>query len=109
MSRSDDSTTQLHKNQRFQTAEHVLTAVEGTRTELLDIEEGQLYGLDGVASAVWEMLSAGASLDDVVHHVRGAFDSPGDIDGDVERFMRELLAASLIVPLDRGLPSQVQA
>lgn len=72
-----------------------VTTDEGT--VLLDAERGRLYGLNPTGTAVWQALTAGRSLDQIVDELAARFAAPrGRIRADVEILISQLRGRSLL-------------
>ncbi len=57
-----------------------------------------VFALDGVGEYVWQQLDAGVSLETLVSRVVAQFDvGPEEAEVDIRDFVRELVAADLVV------------
>ena len=84
---------------RFRTAEHVVATQEADATILLDTRRGKYFTLNGVGSRIWALLSAGATVGDVIERLAPEFDVSADqIGGDVDSFVKQLQHSKLITP-----------
>jgi len=65
---------------------------------VLNLDDGQYYGLNAVATVIWEKLRDGQSLDEIVIAVLSDFDVAEDeARQDLEAVISEMLAKGLIV------------
>ena len=70
-------------------------------TILLELDSGHYYGLDAVASRMWELLGELGSTDAVVQAVIEEFDVTREqLTHDVEELVRELARRNLVVISD---------
>lgn len=84
---------------RFLTSPYVVAAVHGTDTALLDMRAERYYTLDAVGSRVWELLSAGHTVQQMAVELGEEFDAPLDrIESDLRALLSRLEETSLIVP-----------
>ncbi|NDR57692.1 PqqD family protein [Aliiruegeria sabulilitoris] len=73
--------------------------MEGDKTVLLDMESGQYFGMDPVASFVWNGLKEGKAPAEIVARISEEFtDVPGSAQADVLAFLQELSDKKLISP-----------
>jgi hypothetical protein len=73
---------------------HVSTA-DGT--VLLDADGGRLYGLNPTASMIWQALSAGRSVEQIICDVTVRFDAPPDrVRADVSTLVAQLQDRGLV-------------
>jgi len=64
---------------------------------ILDVDTGIYYGLDPVATRVWQLLEEGHAMPAVCDAVLKSFDaSPDVIRQDVEAFVSELESAGMV-------------
>lgn len=83
----------------FTPSPHVVAAVHGASTALLDMRAERYYTLNVVGSRVWEMLGAGHSVDQIATSIADEFDAPlARIDSDVRALLGRLEDSSLILP-----------
>jgi len=69
----------------------------GEEVVLLDLVTGTYFGLDPVGSRVWELLSAGQTLAQVLNTVLDEYEvSPETLKLDIQALMQELLARGLV-------------
>jgi len=67
-------------------------------TVVLDLAAGKYFALDDVGSVVWQELSSGRSVDEVVAILTSKYDVDEAVaKGDVERLAGELVIAGLLV------------
>ena len=84
-------------DQRFRPA----SQVHGRRFEremvVLDLGAGKYFSLDEVGTAIWEKLTSGLSLGEVVAQILDTYDvDEPSARRDVERLASELVAAGLL-------------
>jgi hypothetical protein len=60
----------------FRRAPHVSAAREGERTVLLDPVAGEYFGLDEVASRVWDLLDGAKPASAIVSVLEAEYDAP---------------------------------
>jgi hypothetical protein len=60
----------------FRRAPHVSAAREGERTVLLDPAAGEYFGLDEVATRVWELLDGATPASGIVGALEAEYDAP---------------------------------
>ena len=78
-------------------AKHVITAVHGTRTVLLDSIAGRFYGLDDVGGRVWTLMGSGLTQNEIVERLVEEYDSnPTTIALDVTRLLTDLRSKKLL-------------
>lgn len=83
---------------RLVPATHVVTAVHGTRTVLLDPRRGRYYGLDEVGGRVWTLASEKRGKAEIVDVLLDEFDVSRDqLESDVIEVLQTLQAKGLVV------------
>ena len=66
-------------------------------TVLLSMTSAQYYGLDGIGSRIWELVSTPVSVSEVCATIVGEYDvTPERCEADVLRFLGELALRKLI-------------
>lgn len=66
-------------------------------TILLDLDGGELFGLDGPARAIWQALDTAGDEADIVALLAQRYDAPASlIVEDVGQFLAELRSAGLL-------------
>ncbi|HXT16917.1 MAG TPA: PqqD family protein [Gemmatimonadaceae bacterium] len=71
--------------------ESVLDSVQGEHTVLLDYERGEYYGLNAVATAVWQQLRARRQFPDIVAALTAEYDVADELARrDVAAFLADL-------------------
>ncbi len=60
----------------YRAATHVVAAVHGERTVLLDARRGEYFGIDEVGGEIWRALETGATLAEVVDRLEASYDAP---------------------------------
>lgn len=84
-------------DERFVTAEHVVSAQQGDATVLLDVRGGTYYTLNGVGGRIWGLLSEGSSVATVAERLSAEYAvSEEQARGDVEAFVDSLAQSRLI-------------
>ena len=82
----------------FRRAEHVVHAVEGDRTVLLDPVGGEYFGLDEVGTRIWELRPGNPTAAALADRLLDEFDAPREtLAADAARLLGELAAAKLVV------------
>ena len=82
----------------FRRAEHVLSAVEGDRTVLLDPKGGEYFGLDEVGTRIWELLPDHPTAERLAERLLEEYAAPREtLAADAARLLDELAAAKLVV------------
>ncbi len=85
---------------RYRAAADVVSAVQGERTVLLDVRRGRYFGVDEVGSAIWQGLSGGATVPEIVDGLERSYAVPrAQLERDVADFLalmqrRQLVEAS---------------
>ena len=78
-------------------AKHVVTAVHGTRTVLLDSKAGRYYGLDDVGGRIWTLVRDGCTTEEIVQHLANEYDADIDtINTDVNQILSDLRSRKLV-------------
>lgn len=84
---------------RWRAAAGVAATGEGGRTVLLDPAAGEYYGLDEVATRVWELLGGGATLAQAVDALEAEYDAPRPVlEADARALVARLAALRLLKP-----------
>jgi hypothetical protein len=88
---------------RFQRSPQVLATPQGDEVVLVDIAGERYFTLNDVGRSIWTMLAEPTTLSEIVTAIRHEYHAPSDpgrdpVQRDVERLLRDLLSASLIVP-----------
>ncbi len=89
-----DMTNRVRRNPRA-----VVQQLAGDQGAIvLDLDTAEYFGLDSVASVLWDSLgNGGATVEQLVDRVRGAFeDCPPDVSRDVVEFVEALAARNLV-------------
>lgn len=73
----------------YRAAAHVVAAVHGERTVLLDPKRGEYFGTDEVGGEIWRALGPGATVAQLVDQLGSRYDAPRET---LERDAREFLA-----------------
>ena len=78
--------------------EHVMSRQVGDETVILDLGSGTYFGLDPVGARIWQMLTEGQRLTDVVTALTREFDvAPDQVRDDVDALVNELVTRGLVV------------
>lgn len=81
----------------FRPADHVVAKLVGEELVLLDYEEEVYYGLDPVGARIWELLTAGRTLGEIIDTLLAEYDVTRDqLAADVERVVGELETSGLV-------------
>ena len=76
--------------------------IEG-ETIIIDLSSGTYYSLQGTGPEIWNALVAGASASAIAEWLaQGCSDAPEPIAAAVDAFLRDLEAAGLVAPEERG-------
>ena len=76
----------------------VMREIDGEAV-VLDLASGHYFGLNPVATRVWAVLAAGASVDDAIATITAEFDAPeAAIAADVRALVSDLVARGLLTP-----------
>jgi|SRR5688572_31758342 len=82
---------------RLVPATHVVSAVHGTRTVLLDPQRGRYYGLDELGSRIWELAAAGHTRAQIVESLLQEYDVERErLDADIARTLDDFEAKELM-------------
>lgn len=82
---------------RLVPARHVVAAVHGTRTVLLDPRRGRYYGLDEVGGRVWTLASERHSVGEIVSLLADEYEvEKAQLETDVAEVLRTLKSKGLI-------------
>lgn len=85
----------------FRAATDVISTRQADAIVLLDLRRGTCYTLNELGWRIWEQVSAGVPLADIVRILRQAYDVPADTFGsDVTTFVDQLLRAALVEPVE---------
>ncbi len=77
----------------YRAAPHVVAALQGERTVLLDPKRGEYFGIDEVGGEIWRMLGPGVTLAELVSRLESLYDAP--------RALLERDAAAFVALLQR--------
>ena len=82
---------------RLVPARHVVAAVHGTRTVLLDPRRGRYYGLDEVGGRIWSLASERRSIAEIVEVLSNEYEvERAQLEHDVAEVLRSLKTKGLI-------------
>jgi hypothetical protein len=83
----------------FRRAPHVAAAGEGERTVLLDPRAGEYFGLDEVATRVWELLDGATPVSAIVDALEAEYDAPrAQLESDCSALLARLAALGVVAP-----------
>lgn len=87
-----------HHQRRHLPSPTVDVAVIDDEAVLLDRASGLYFGLDETATAIWSLLAAGHTPDEITTHIVEEFDGadPETVAADVARFLDELAGLGLV-------------
>jgi hypothetical protein len=75
----------------------VMSRLVGEETVLLDLASGMYFGLDGLGRTIWESISAGRSLAEIVDEIVAEYDVEREqAEADVIEFASDLLERGLL-------------
>ena len=78
--------------------DHVLSRRAGDETVLLNLENEQYYGLEGVGSRFWELVEKGTTVGAAVASLGSEYPVERDVlEGDVKALIADLSVNGLIV------------
>jgi hypothetical protein len=78
--------------------EHVLSRKAGDETVLLNLDNEQYYGLEGVATRLWDLVEAGTTFGEAVRILLGEYEVEGDaLIGDLSALVNDLQENGLVV------------
>lgn len=89
--------SELTNNPTFIRSSDIVEAdIDGEKV-MMDIESGHYYGLDVVASRIWQLLEQPLSLNVLVDTLTSEFDvSPEKCREDIEPFLNDMLENNII-------------
>ncbi len=89
----------------FRAADHVVAKLVGEELVLLDYEGEVYYGLDPVGARIWELLTAGRTLGEIIDTLLAEYDVTRDqLAADVERVVGELESNGLVKVVTGHVP-----
>lgn len=85
---------------RFQTnITEVAAKVMDGEAVMINLSDGSYYSMDGVGGTLWELISGGLSVQEVVNELTARFDVTEAIaQRDVEQVIDDLLREKLVLP-----------
>lgn len=82
---------------RFVRQPHVVAAEQGDRTVLLDVARGRYYTLNEVGGRAWQLLHAGATLEQLVAALASEYEvTPERVRPDLGSLLEQLRLAGLV-------------
>src|SRR4051812_41331169 len=98
MSHTPDTSTPLREEATLRVPEHVLAREALGETVLLNLDNEQYYGLNGVGTRLWELVQVGTSFGGVVDTLSGEYDVKREVlVADLAAVIADLRANGLIV------------
>ena len=95
--RSTSSSAASSAGLRLVPAKHVVTAVHGTRTVLLDPRRGRYYGLDEVGGRVWALMKEGLTLAAMLERLGQEYKvEANELEADVNELLDALKSKQLL-------------
>lgn len=87
--------------QQFQVSDDAIGREVAGEMVLLDLANGQYFGLDPVGSRIWDRLSQGpCSFTDLCDMIEAEFDAPRDvIESDTQALIAQLSEKKLVSPV----------
>jgi hypothetical protein len=87
----------MDPTQTFLVPTHVTFQQIAGETVLLDLASGAYFSLNRVGSRIWQLVLAGASLEDICLTIGAEFDaSNADVEGDARALLDSLLTQGLV-------------
>jgi hypothetical protein len=75
----------------------VIAKMVGSEMVLLDYDRGIYYGLNPVGARVWQLLSEGSSVEQVIERLTDEYDvTRAALEADVAALLRDLQAKELV-------------
>jgi hypothetical protein len=75
----------------------VIAKMVGSEMVLLDYDRGIYYGLNPVGARVWQLLSEGSSVEQVIERLTDEYDvARAALEADVAALLRDLQAKELV-------------
>jgi hypothetical protein len=92
-------------------ADRVVHETIDGETIIIQLETGTYYSLEGAGAAIWTMLAAGSSTDDVAEELQRSYEaSPEELAGATTELVRELRREGLLEdnpdPAEREVPAK---
>ena len=76
---------------------HVMSRQVGDETVILDLGSGTYFGLNPVGARIWQLLSSGTPVAEVVKTLLGEFDvAEHQLQQDVDSLINELVTRGLV-------------
>ena len=71
--------------------------IVGEETVILNLDNGDYYGLNDVGTAVWEMIIAGKTLSEILNKLKHVYDTEENIlQNDIKKLLSDLVKEGLI-------------
>ncbi len=88
----------LQNHYRINRPRVVYETIDG-ESVMIDFDTGNYYSLNPIGSAIWDLVDAGASTDEIVQTLNRRYDaSQAQIQQAVDRLLSELQQKGLLVP-----------
>ena len=89
---------ELGHDSRLSIPEHVLTRQAAGETVLLNLDNEEYYGLDGVGSRLWELIEAGTTYGQAITTVLDEYEvTREELEADLMRVVNDLHANGLVL------------
>lgn len=89
---------ELHDDSRLSVPDQVLTRRAAGETVLLNLDNEQYYGLDGVGSRLWQLIEAGTTFGQAVTALLEEFDVEQEVlQADLNAVLADLGANGLVL------------
>jgi hypothetical protein len=96
---SNEEKNMEEKHQRLTKAENVLVEDLDGEAVLLNLDNGQYYGLDKIGYHLFQQLVALGSFDEAIISLQDVYEvDPAQLRRDMEALLEEMLANGLVVP-----------
>ena len=81
----------------FEIESHIITRKLGNELVVLNISNGEYYGLNEVGARVWEFMAGGKRFDEISKTLVNEYDvAESVVENDLTRLLKELLEVGLI-------------
>jgi len=89
---------ELGHDSRLSIPDHVLTRQAAGETVLLNLDNEEYYGLDGVGSRLWELIEAGTTYGQAITTVLDEYEvTREELEADLMRVVNDLHANGLVL------------
>ena len=91
MSATIPTSQKIHRNEGI-----VQAQIDG-ETVMMSIENGEYYGLDTIASRIWELIEKPLTIQELNEQLQNEYDvSPEQCQSDVDKFLGEMVENKII-------------